>query len=254
MNQEKIGRFIAECRKEKNLTQAQLAEKLNMSDKSISKWETGKGMPDSSVMLELCTYLGISVNELLSGEHLKEEQYQEKANENIINIAKEADKSKRTKNRIILVTIIVCFCFLLLMILNLIYNNVQIDVGYDERLIECNIEDNNIICSFDGSSLVDLRYQPINTEEETLIFISGKMLLQNKVRSHFETWDTMAQLNDGKNARFNSEINIDRKKDIEDCKEKVKVYYTNISLNKIKKASQDEMSEIIESSHLIAES
>ena len=73
MNQEKIGNFIAQCRKEKNLTQSQLAEKLNMSNKSISKWETGKGMPDSSVMLELCNYLGISVNELLSGEYLKEE-------------------------------------------------------------------------------------------------------------------------------------------------------------------------------------
>ena len=77
MNQEKIGKFIAECRKEKNLTQVQLAEILNMSYKSISKWETGRGMPDSSIMLELCEALGISVNELLSGEHLIEEQYKE---------------------------------------------------------------------------------------------------------------------------------------------------------------------------------
>ena len=101
MNQEKIGKFIAECRKEKNLTQVQLAEKLNMSYKSISKWETGRGMPDSSIMLELCNYLGISVNELLSGEHLKEQEYQEKANENIISIAKESDKNRKIKNRII---------------------------------------------------------------------------------------------------------------------------------------------------------
>ena len=97
MNQEKIGKFIAECRKEKNLTQVQLAEILNMSYKSISKWETGRGMPDSSIMLELCEALGISVNELLSGEHLIEEQYKEKANENIINIAKESDKNRKTK-------------------------------------------------------------------------------------------------------------------------------------------------------------
>lgn len=75
MNQEKIGSFIAQCRKEKNLTQSQLAEKLNMSDKSVSKWETGKGMPDSSIMIELCNYLDISANELLSGEHLREDQY-----------------------------------------------------------------------------------------------------------------------------------------------------------------------------------
>ncbi len=67
MNQIKIGRFIAECRKEKKLTQMQLAEKLNITDRAVSKWETGKGMPDSSVMLELCEILGITVNDLLSG-------------------------------------------------------------------------------------------------------------------------------------------------------------------------------------------
>jgi len=68
MDQIKIGKFIAERRKNKNLTQLQLAEKLNITDRAISKWETGKGMPDSSIMMELCKELDISVNELLSGE------------------------------------------------------------------------------------------------------------------------------------------------------------------------------------------
>ena len=68
MNQVKIGKFIAECRKQKKFTQAQLAEKLNITDKAISKWERGISMPDSSIMLELCDILGISVNNLLSGE------------------------------------------------------------------------------------------------------------------------------------------------------------------------------------------
>lgn len=70
MNQTDIGKFIAARRKEKNLTQAQLAEKLNITDRAVSKWERGKSMPDSSVMLELCHILGITVNELLSGEVL----------------------------------------------------------------------------------------------------------------------------------------------------------------------------------------
>ena len=65
MNQVKIGKFIAQRRKEKNLTQAQLAEKLNITDRAVSKWETGKGMPDSSIMLDLCSVLDVSVNELL---------------------------------------------------------------------------------------------------------------------------------------------------------------------------------------------
>ena len=68
MDQLKIGKFIAECRKQKNLTQMQLAEKLGITDKAISKWERGISMPDSSIMLMLCDILGISVNELLCGE------------------------------------------------------------------------------------------------------------------------------------------------------------------------------------------
>ena len=75
MDQIKIGKFIAECRKKNKLTQMQLAEKLNITDRAISKWENGKGMPDSSLMLDLCNELKISVNELLSGEVIKMEDY-----------------------------------------------------------------------------------------------------------------------------------------------------------------------------------
>ncbi len=91
MNQVKIGKFIAECRKKKNLTQMQLAEKLNITDRAISKWETGKGMPDSSIMLELCKELDISVNELLSGEVIKMERYNLKAEENLLEMAKKEE-------------------------------------------------------------------------------------------------------------------------------------------------------------------
>lgn len=94
MNQEKIGKFIAQCRKEKNLTQSQLAEKLNITNKTVSKWETGRGMPDSSMLLELSKVLDINVNELLTGEKIEKEDYQEKAEENIVSISKEKDRSK----------------------------------------------------------------------------------------------------------------------------------------------------------------
>ena len=70
MNQEKIGKFIASCRKECGFTQASLAEKLGITDRAVSKWETGKSIPDASIMLELCNLLEISVNELLTGEHI----------------------------------------------------------------------------------------------------------------------------------------------------------------------------------------
>ena len=95
MDQVKIGKFIAKCRKNKNLTQFQLAEKLNITDRAISKWETGKGMPDSSIMLELCNELGISVNELLSGEIIKMENYNQKAEENLLEMAKKEEMQNK---------------------------------------------------------------------------------------------------------------------------------------------------------------
>ena len=104
MNQTEIGKFIAGCRKEKGLTQAQLAEKLNITDRAVSKWETGKCMPDSSIMLELCHILDVTVNELLSGERIEMNQnhYEEKANENLIELQRK-DENHMNRNAIIAV-------------------------------------------------------------------------------------------------------------------------------------------------------
>lgn len=95
MEQVKIGSFIAQCRKSKNMTQAELAEKLNITDRAISKWETGKGMPDTSIMLELCKELGITVNELLSGEMIEMDRYTEKAEENLLEMKKLNEQSTK---------------------------------------------------------------------------------------------------------------------------------------------------------------
>jgi len=97
MNQTDIGKFIAQCRKEKKLTQAQLAQKLNITDRAVSKWETGKSMPDASIMLELCEILDIKVNELLSGERVKKEDYEAKADENLVAVLKRRDESGRKR-------------------------------------------------------------------------------------------------------------------------------------------------------------
>jgi transcriptional regulator with XRE-family HTH domain/DNA-directed RNA polymerase subunit RPC12/RpoP len=95
MDQVKIGRFISQMRKEKGLTQKQLGEELLISDKTVSKWETGKGMPEVSLMLPLCEKLGINVNELLTGERIPDEDYKKKAEENIMNIMREKEESIR---------------------------------------------------------------------------------------------------------------------------------------------------------------
>lgn len=95
MNQEKIGKFIAECRKEQHLTQAVLAEKLGITDRAVSKWETGKNMPDASVMLELCEILKINVNELLTGEHIIMDNYKEIAEQNLVEMNAQKEKADR---------------------------------------------------------------------------------------------------------------------------------------------------------------
>ncbi|NFC89521.1 XRE family transcriptional regulator [Clostridium botulinum] len=86
MNQIEIGIFIAKCRKEMNLTQEQLAEKLSITNRAVSKWETGKSIPDASLMLELCDVLKINVNELLSGKKLNEAEIEEKSEKNTLSL------------------------------------------------------------------------------------------------------------------------------------------------------------------------
>ncbi|MCR5594213.1 MAG: helix-turn-helix domain-containing protein [Lachnospiraceae bacterium] len=96
MDQEKIGKFISVCRKEKGLTQASLAEKLGITDRAVSKWETGKSLPDASIMLELCELLEINVNELLTGEHIVMDHYKEVAEANLLELQEQKQKSDKT--------------------------------------------------------------------------------------------------------------------------------------------------------------
>lgn len=95
MDQIKIGRFIAKERKNKDYTQKQLADILGISDKTISKWERGNGFPEVSLLLPLCKELDISVNELLTGERVSEDEYQKKAEENMMNLVRETQESKK---------------------------------------------------------------------------------------------------------------------------------------------------------------
>ena len=95
MDQIAIGKFIAEERKRKGYTQKQLSEKLEISDKTVSKWERGNGFPEVSLLLPLCKELDITVNELLSGERVSREDYQRKAEENMVNLVKEAQESRK---------------------------------------------------------------------------------------------------------------------------------------------------------------
>lgn len=113
MDQVKIGRFIAEKRKEQKLTQVQLAEKLGITDRAVSKWETGKSLPDASVMLELCSLLGITVNDLLCGEVVSMKNYNEAMEKNLLEMIKQKEQADKRllKNEIVLMVTSMLFLF-----------------------------------------------------------------------------------------------------------------------------------------------
>ena len=95
MDQIKIGKFIAECRKKEGLTQMQLAEKLGITDRAVSKWETGRAMPDSAIMLELCAALKISVNDLLCGEVVTMDHYNKELEKNLLEMIKQKQQADK---------------------------------------------------------------------------------------------------------------------------------------------------------------
>ena len=122
MDQIKIGRFIAQKRKEHKMTQVQLAEKLGITDRAVSKWETGKSLPDASIMLELCGLLKITVNDLLCGEEVSMSKYNEKTEQNLLEMIKqkeEADKRLLTLE-IVIGIVSLLFMFSLIMIASLV--------------------------------------------------------------------------------------------------------------------------------------
>ena len=111
MDQIKTGRFIADERRALGLTQAQLAEKLHISEKTVSRWETGKGMPEVSLMMPLCRELGISVNELLSGERLSDDNKESSADRNLLSLLKE--KAQRRKTLGVVITAIITLALMI---------------------------------------------------------------------------------------------------------------------------------------------
>ena len=113
MDQVRIGQFIAECRKKKDLTQAQLAERLGITDRAVSKWENGRSMPDSSIMLALCKELEISVNDLLCGEVVSMENYNKELENKLLEVVKEKEKADKNLLSLEIVVGVMCAAILL---------------------------------------------------------------------------------------------------------------------------------------------
>ena len=117
MDQVKIGKFIADRRKRANLTQMQLAEKLGITDRAISKWETGRALPDSSIMLQLCDLLGITVNDLLSGEVIVVDNYNKEMENNLLELVKQKEKNDKWLLSLEVVVGVVCVAIMFVLIM-----------------------------------------------------------------------------------------------------------------------------------------
>jgi len=244
VNQEKIGKFIAENRKKQKMTQEQLAEKLGITDRAVSNWENGKNMPDLSMFKLLCEELKISINELMSGEELDESRYINKLEENIITMVNNIEMKKKIKFKWALIILLITTIFGWLF-----YNFYLIDIKYDSRVSGCNIENDILHIYVKGQSVwnTDLVIKEINNED--IYLVHSTINVYNKRRSNWEYSQTMAKLLDGKEITFQGfyYLELDNKK--------VKVYYTDERINKLKRIKDiDEIKKIIKNSYLMCQS
>jgi transcriptional regulator with XRE-family HTH domain len=172
MNQEKIGKFICELRKEKKLTQKELADKLNITDRAVSKWENGRGLPDLSLLMPLCEELDISINELLSGERLNKKEYNQRLEENIVKTIEYSNlEIKDIKSKIKNILVVLCVIFGLILIDTfqaIIFKNSPI-ISWEEKLSD---DDSYVDC------ICKLFYDYINrTDISKKFYIEAEDLL-----------------------------------------------------------------------------
>ena len=203
MNQEKIGKFIALCRKEKKLTQSELAEKLQITNKAVSKWETGRGMPDASLLLDLCDILGISVNELLSGEKIELDNYKVKAEENILVITKEIEKHRINVRKIAMVLILVSICIFVFLVYKVIINLYSSNVfrrieNYDPVFYQT--------VSKDGDKSIEIDNLEINLKGVWFDGINKEKVFNSNLNLTEEEIDKIIKISNG--AEFNMLVEV----------------------------------------------
>lgn len=246
MNQEKIGKYIAKCRKEKKLTQAELANKLGCSDKSVSKWENGKCMPDLSLFNPLCEILGITINDLMSGEKVDNKEYINVLEENIVNVISKTESQNKRKR--IIAYVVGCISLLVILLSYLFYNYYEIDVLYDSNMMKCNIDGDTLIFESIGQSVINYDYVTKDVGDEKMYFFHGTVNLYNKRRSNWEYSKSLSRVLEGQEPQFSHRHILDI-----DSKDKIVVYYTEMALNKVDKLKNEEIINILEDSYLMCE-
>jgi Predicted transcriptional regulators len=247
MNQEKVGSFIAESRKLKKMTQQKLAEKLGVSDKTIGNWENGRNMPDLSLFKPLCEELDITINDLMSGEEIKKENYQEKFEENIINLT--IDNKKKSKKKLKLFIIIFTICASIILIANSLYNTMELNVNYDSRLMKCHFTDDKFIYEITGISVLNTNYIERVIDNKKYLIFHSTVNLYNKRHSNWEYRESLANSVNKEEITFGYGLYIEYKNHDYLDYENTIVYYTNKSLSKIKKMKDSDLKKELEESY-----
>ena len=236
MNQEKIGKFISKCRKNKNLTQQELAEKLGVSDRTVGNWENGRNMPDLSLFKPLCDELDISINDLMSGERIKKEQYQEKLEENIVNLT--VGNKKIFNKKLKIFSSLLAFLLIIFIAIVYIYNFYELDVRYDGRLMKCSFNDNVLTYKIIGNSVLNTKYVERMINGEKYMFFHSTINIYNKRHSNWEYGESLAKVVNNEQIPFGFELTLDKEKD---QSQKINVYYTNKPLEKIDKITNEKL-------------
>lgn len=231
MNQEKIGKYIKEKRKIKKITQEQLSEILGVSNKAISNWENGKNMPDLALFKPLCETLGITINELLSGEDIKKDKYIDKLEENIINVIDDNNKKNIKLKRILA---LLSISILLIIVIFLLLVTIQINLEYKYTNITCENTNEKIKIISKGNSTMYMTSRKIDNIYYRVYNSKISLLdIPEDYKNHISN---------------NSIIKIDT---FDNIYEKTNIYYTNLDIKKINKMNDKEFLDNIKKYNLI---
>lgn len=255
MDQEKIGNFIKAKRLEKKMTQEDLARELGINNKTISRWETGKYMPDLSMFPLISKVLSVSVNDLMNGEIVDKKDYQSTFEENITTVVSEVDESNRKFNMVFYGIIILFGCIVLFIGISLFISKYTFPIKYSDNLLKFNQSEvtRELTYSYVNTNVNESKYLIDYYRDESgnkigLIFIKGNHTIADMLDQESD-YENCIVANECIAARNVYKINLS---DYGVPKE-YKVYYTDYSFKKIIKANEKKLKSIIDNSHLVYE-
>lgn len=248
MDQIKIGKFIADLRKKKKMTQEKLSEKLGVTNRSVSRWENGKCMPDLALLPLLSRELDVTINELLSGEKINNDDYQKAFEENMVNIITKDRKDRRfifitNFLFVVMIFIILCCCYYLFFYHVYFSRDYEVDNMKVEEIDYPGFYEGDLSFSTNYEGKLEYLFKTYSSENKNcnVVFVTYK--------SNIKKFNDV-NIKVGSGMYFHKRIPTSYFEN----EERFKIYYTDVSFNKIKNTDDYELKEIINNSVLLYES